>query len=393
MPTPVQGLVPQEELLGTIPPQNCIRIGLPAESCCCEKRVPLTPEGVAMLFAAGHRVYIESGVGTGISYSDINYTDAGAVVASREDVYRCDVVLRMTPLNLQEVHLIRPGAALFTMFQPQYQKEAVIKELIVRKVMAVAIDRIADDQGRHPFADLLAEIDGQAAVMVAAGLMGNRSGGKGVLMGGVSGVPSCEVVVIGSGRTGCSAARLAHAMGALVRVFDTDFYRLQEVRKIVGNALFTSNMHPNVLRNALRSADVVIGTEVFIGNKLTEESVALMKQGALLFDLCMDRGGCFESSRCGDEPCDCVYENHGVQHYCLSSVGSAVARTASMALSNLFVPFILGMERLNNLSAEVKGSDALRHGLYLYGGHLFDKELCRRFSLPYYDMRLFLSMF
>lgn len=387
------GFVPQEKLLGGVSSRNCIRIGLPCEVYGCEKRVSLTPEGVAMLVEAGHRVYIESGVGSGVSYTDVHYTEAGAVVASREDVYRCDIILKINPLDLNEAQLIRPGAILFSLFRPQYQKGAVVRELMARKVMAVAVDRIVDGQGRCPFADLLSETDGQAAVVVAADLLSNRSGGKGVLLGGVSGVPSCEVVIIGGGRTGCSAARLAHAMGAFVRVFDTDFYRLQDARESVGLALFTSNMHPNVLRNALRSADVVIGTEVFGGNVLTGESVALMKRGALLFDLCMDRGGCFEGSRCGDEPCDCVYEDRGVRFFCLSSVGSAVARTASMALSNLFVPFILGMGELNNLSVVMKGNDSLRHGLYLYGGYSFDKDLCRRFSLPYYDLGLYLSAF
>ena len=237
------------------------------------------------------------------------------------------------------------------------------------------------------------EIDGRAAIVLASELLSNRSGGKGVLLGGIPGVASSEVLIIGGGLAGRVAARAACGLGALVRVFDNDFYRLKATQLEVSPSIFTSNMHPHVLENAMRSADVVIGTEVPEGGRLGVSYIEMMKRGALLFDLCMDKGGCFETSSCSEAPCNKVYEQCGVLHYCLSSVGSAVARTASMALSNLLVPVLIDLNDPAMLYGHIKSDERLRNAVYLFGGKLTYKELSIRLGLPYYDMALFMSMF
>ena len=387
------GVTPQEQLLGTLAGSRHLSIGLPAEHNGGEKRFPLTPEGVALLTQAGFRVFIEHGAGEGIKYSDLHYTEAGAQATVATDVFGCDVVLKITPLNEEEAALIRPGGFLLTLLQPQYQSATVIKRLIEKKVMAVAIDRIVDEQGRYLFADILDEIDGRAAIVLASDLLSNRSGGKGVLLGGIPGVAASEVLIIGGGIAGRAAARAACGLGALVRIFDNDFYRLKATQSEVSPSIFTSNMHPHVLENAMRSADVVIGTEVPDKGRLGENYVEMMKRGALLFDLCMDKGGCFETSSCSEAPCNKVYERCGVLHYCLSSVGSAVARTASMALSNLLVPVLLELKDPAMIYGHIKSDDRLRNAVYLFGGKLTYKELSIRLGLPYYDMALFMSMF
>ena len=387
------GVAPQEQLLGIKPGSRHLSIGLPAEHNGGEKRFPLTPEGVALLTREGFAVLIERGAGEGIKYSDLHYTEAGAQAVESGEVFRCDVVLKITPLNEEEAASIRPGGLLLTLLQPQYQSASVLKVLMQKRVTAVAIDRVVDDKGRYLFADILDEIDGRAAIVLASELLSNRSGGKGVLLGGVPGVAAAEVLIIGGGLAGRAAARAASGLGALVRIFDNDFYRLRATQLEVGPSVFTSNMHPHVLENAMRSADVVIGTEVPDRGRLGMNYVEMMKRGALLFDLCMDQGGCFETSSCSEAPCDKVYEQCGVLHYCLSSVGSAVARTASMALSNLLVPLLMELNDPAMLYGHIKTDDRLRNAVYLFGGKLTHKELSLRLGLSYYDMALFMSMF
>lgn len=387
------GVAPQEQLLGVKPGSRHLSIGLPAEHNGGEKRFPLTPEGVALLTREGFAVLIERGAGEGIKYSDLHYTEAGAQAVESGEVFRCDVVLKITPLNEEEAASIRPGGLLLTLLQPQYQSASVLKVLMQKRVTAVAIDRVVDDKGRYLFADILDEIDGRAAIVLASELLSNRSGGKGVLLGGVPGVAAAEVLIIGGGLAGRAAARAASGLGALVRIFDNDFYRLRATQLEVGPSVFTSNMHPHVLENAMRSADVVIGTEVPDRGRLGMNYVEMMKRGALLFDLCMDQGGCFETSSCSEAPCNKVYEQCGVLHYCLSSVGSAVARTASMALSNLLVPLLMELNDPAMLYGHIKTDDRLRNAVYLFGGKLTHKELSLRLGLPYYDMALFMSMF
>ena len=354
---------------------------------------PAHPRGVALLTREGFAVLIERGAGEGIKYSDLHYTEAGAQAVESGEVFRCDVVLKITPLNEEEAASIRPGGLLLTLLQPQYQSASVLKVLMQKRVTAVAIDRVVDDKGRYLFADILDEIDGRAAIVLASELLSNRSGGKGVLLGGVPGVAAAEVLIIGGGLAGRAAARAASGLGALVRIFDNDFYRLRATQLEVGPSVFTSNMHPHVLENAMRSADVVIGTEVPDRGRLGMNYVEMMKRGALLFDLCMDQGGCFETSSCSEAPCNKVYEQCGVLHYCLSSVGSAVARTASMALSNLLVPLLMELNDPAMLYGHIKTDDRLRNAVYLFGGKLTHKELSLRLGLPYYDMALFMSMF
>lgn len=387
------GVAPQEQLLGVKPGSRHLSIGLPAEHNGGEKRFPLTPEGVALLTREGFAVLIERGAGEGIKYSDLHYTEAGAQAVESGEVFRCDVVLKITPLNEEEAASIRPGGLLLTLLQPQYQSASVLKVLMQKRVTAVAIDRVVDDKGRYLFADILDEIDGRAAIVLASELLSNRSGGKGVLLGGVPGVAAAEVLIIGGGLAGRAAARAASGLGALVRIFDNDFYRLRATQLEVGPSVFTSNMHPHVLENAMRSADVVIGTEVPDRGRLGMNYVEMMKRGALLFDLCMDQGGCFETSSCSEAPCNKVYEQCGVLHYCLSSVGSAVARMASMALSNLLVPLLMELNDPAMLYGHIKTDDRLRNAVYLFGGKLTHKELSLRLGLPYYDMALFMSMF
>ena len=386
-------LCPQEHLCAVSPQGHGLCIGLPKETGEKEKRFVLTPEAVALLVSAGYRVIIESMAGIGINYSDFLYAEAGAEVAGRADVFMADIVLKISPLQPDEAILLKPGAAVISMLQPQYQKPEVLQLLMQKKAVALAFDKIRNEEDRCPFADCLDEIDGHAAIVVAAGLLTNLYGGKGILLGGIPGVAPAEVVVIGAGLGGRAALRMARGLGAAVKLFDENISRLRTALDECGQPLFTSNLHPHVLTNALRSADVVIGTSCDMSCQLSEQMVQQMKKGALLIDLCIDKGGCFETSLCSDKPKDAVFEKYGVLHYCLSSVGSAVARTASMALSNLFVPILLDIGSCRSVGNMMKQDVGFRDAAYVFNTKVVNRDMAQRFNLPYCDMSLFTGMF
>lgn len=386
-------LCSQEQLCAVPMQGHGLSIGLPKESGEKEKRFVLTPEAVALLVNAGYRVMMESMAGIGINYSDFLYAEAGAEIAGRADVFRTDIVLKISPLLPDEAALLKQGAAVVSMFQPQYQNSEVLQLLIQKRITALAFDKIRDEAGRRPFADCLDEIDGHAAVVVAAGLLTNLYGGKGILMGDIPGVAPAEVVVIGAGLGGRAAFRMARGLGAWVKLFDENISRLRTALDECGQPLFTSNLHPHVLTNALRSADVVIGTSCDMNGRLSEELIRQMKKGALLIDLCIDKGGCFETSLCPDKPKDAIFEKHGVLHYCLSSVGSAVARTASMALSNLFVPVLQEIGQCRSVENMIKRESGFREAVYVFNAKVVDNDIAQRFNLPYCDISLFTSMF
>lgn len=387
-------LCPQEHLCAVSQQNHALCIGLPKESCEKEKRFVLTPEAVALLVNAGHRVIMEASAGIGINYSDLLYAEAGAeVTEQRAEVFLADIVLKVSPLTAEEAGMLKPGSTIISLLQPQYQNTEVLQLLMQKRAIAIAFDKIKNDTGECSFADCLDEVDGRAAVIVAAGLLTNLYGGKGILMGGIPGVFPAEVVVIGAGLSGRAAICAARGLGALVKLFDENISRLRMALDTCGQPLFTSNLHPNVLTNAFRSADVVIGTSCDMTHRLSEQLIRQMKKGALLIDLCIDKGGCFETSLCPNKPKDSIFEKYGVLHYCLSSVGSAVARTASMALSNLLVPILLEIGECQGVENMIKRERGFRDAVYLFNTKIVNSDIAHRFNLPYCDISLFINMF
>lgn len=386
-------LLPQEQLCRIESSAGGLFIGLPCEKNEYEKRFPLTPEAVALLTSHGHRVMIESHAGERINYSDLIYAEAGAEVTENiRDVYQADIILKIEVPDQMEVELMKPGATVISLFQSARHTSRKLQRMMVKRICGIAFDRISDGRGAFPFADYLAEIDGNASVMLAAHLLSNQSGGKGILFGAIPGINPSEVLIFGCGLAGCAAARASIGLGALVKMFDFNIGGLRTAYEKVGRGLFTSTLHPQVVENALRTADVVIGAARIPGWMLGEDQLRLLKKGALLIDLCMDQGGCFETSGSAG-PGEYVFEKYGLLHYCLPNISTTVARTASVALSNLFVPLLLQLAGSGNVLNYMKSESGFRDGVYLYNGKLVNAELGHLYNLLSYDLSLFFTAF
>jgi alanine dehydrogenase len=248
-----------------------------------------------------------------------------------------------------------------------------------------------------PVRDAISEIEGAAAISVASELLSNERGGKGIVLGGVPGVAPTEVVIIGAGVAGTVAARAALALGATVKVFDSDIEKLRRLQRRVGVPVFTSVFHPNVLVNTFESADVVIGAMRYIDDSvryvISEDVIRTMKKNSVVIDLRVNQGGCFETT-CflpADHPA--VFEKDGILHYCVPNLSSRVARTTAMALSNLFIPFILRMGESGGVTTIASADSGFRSGFYMYSGKLVNSYMAKYFNLPANDIGLFFSVF
>jgi alanine dehydrogenase len=389
--------VPQELLKELNKAHQQLIIGVPKETYEIERRLAFTPEAVDMIVDAGHRVIIETDAGIGINYSDALYAEAGAEVSDRETVFQSDLIFKIAPPTSAEVGLIKSKATVCSMLQLPDVSIETIKMMISKGINAVGYELISENGQCFPVRNSISEIEGAASISVASELLSNAYGGKGVLMGGIPGVSPTEVVIIGAGAGGTVAARAALGLGAMVRVFDNDINKLRQLQNTLGRSVFTSVFQPNVLVNAFKSADVIIGAMRYIDAPvryvISEEVIRTMKKGALLIDLRVNQGGCFETTCFLPEGHDGIFEKYGILHYCVPNLSSRVARTASMALSNIFTPMILRMGDLGGMSSMMKADGGFRSGLYMYGGKFVNAFVAKQFNMPSHDIGLFLSVF
>ena len=261
-----------------------------------------------------------------------------------------------------------------------------------------AYDFLKDEKLLYqPIMSAMAEIEGYASISIASDLLSNNHGGKGILLGGVAGVSPTEVVIIGAGNAGTNAARAALALGASVKVFDNNIQRLRQIQRTLGASLFTSNFHPNVLRNAFQSADVVIGA---LHNDhpqhryvIAEGLIETMKKGALIIDLRMNQGGCFETTCCLSAVDPEIFEQHGVLHFCKPFISNYVARTASMAFSNLLVPLLTEIGDMGSLKALIQYHPGVKQGIYLYSGKPVNDYISNHFNLRSNNIDIYLTAF
>ncbi|MDR1763221.1 MAG: alanine dehydrogenase [Dysgonamonadaceae bacterium] len=376
--------------------RNQLSIGIPRESDRREKRLALTPEAVDMISEAGHKIFLESGAGDGINYSDNVYSEAGAVITGREEVFSSDCIMKIAPLTPDEIALVKKRASVFSMLQIPDMSASALQAMSEKNLNAVGYELLTDS-GTFPIRDSISEIEGMAAVSVASELLNNERGGKGILFGGITGVSPAEVVIIGAGVAGTVITRIALAMGATVKVFDSDLKKLRKLQKEVGLPVFTSVFQPNVLLNAFRSADVVFGAMRFIDEPvrfvISEDVIRAMKRGSLIIDIRITQGGCFETTCLLPDKEQYVFEKHGITHYCVPNVSSRVARTTSMALSNVLTNIILQMNIAGGIAPAIQKEGILKSGFYMFSGKTVNPYVAKCFNLPAHDLGLFLSAF
>lgn len=396
-PNPQKTYFPEEALLREIVSQPKLTIGVPCEDPSMETRLGLTPEGVSIIVEEGHVVKLQRGAGLPMSYTDLQYSEAGAtIVDNAAEVFNADIVLKIAPPTVSEIALMKDGSAILSMLQLSNLSAESIKMMMAKKLTAIAYELIKDEQKAFPVVNTISEIEGNTAISVASELMSNSSGGKGILLGGIAGVSPTEVLILGAGMSGWVAARSALALGAQVKVFDHDVNKLRKIQHYLGQQVFTSVIHPSILFKALASADAVIanlryinGSEMFM---VSEELVKTMKKGAIIIDLSVDQGGCFETSSCRTLA-NPTYEKYGVIHYCVPNISARVGRTSSMALSNIFAPMLLKIGESGCVSMAIAESAGFRNGVYIYEGIAVNRLVASYFGISSNDIGLFMARF
>ena len=389
--------MPKEEHLETAVKNRRISIGIPSDNKDDEKRVALTPESVNLLVESDNEVFVQEGAGLGANYTDKDYSENGAIISdSPARIYSADVVIKVAPFSEEETDYLKGNQVVMSYLNVLKLNEETLGKLIRKKVTALAFEKIRDNNGVMPVVESMSEICGITSLLVASEYLSNMHGGKGVMLGGITGVTPTEVVIIGANTAGEYAARAAIGLGSTVRIFDNSLHKLRRFQNLLGQRLQTSVFHPQVLRKALKSADVLIGAieleDLRPWYYITEDMVRNMKKGAVVIDLSIDRGGCIETSECRALH-DPVYEKHGVIHFSAWNLPSRVARTASIALSNIFTPLLQSMADAGGITQLLKNDQGVRNGAYLYNGMLTNETLGQKFGIISKDLDLLISAF
>lgn len=384
-------LLPQEETLEITKQKGELLIGLPKETYFQEKRICLTPDAVTAIVANGHKVIIENGAGNEAGFSDTDYSEAGAQLTNdTKQVFGCPIILKVEPPTLEEIEIINPKTVLISALQLKTREKVYFDALAKKKITALAFEFIKDEEHSYPVVKSLSEIAGTASVLIAAELMVTDENGNGLLLGNISGMPPAEVVIIGAGTVGEFATRSALGLGANVKVFDSSLTRLRKLQTNVGRPLFTSTLQPKNLMKALRRCDVAIGA-VRGRNRspivVTTYMVENMKKGAVIIDVSVDMGGCFETTEMTshDNPTMLKY---GVIHYGVPNIPARYPKTASISISNIFTPYLLEIADYGGVENMIRFDSGLKNGLYFYRGILTNKAVAEWFDMSYSDINL-----
>ncbi len=369
-------------------------VGIPKESWTEERRVALTPAGVHTLLMAGQTVIVQAEAGNGCGFSVDSYRDAGAAIAySSEEVFaRADLIVKVMPPTIQECSWMGEGKSLFSVVHLGSANPEMHRLLREQNIIAVGLELIEDADHHLPVVVAMSEIAGTLVPQIAGRFLETTHGGRGVMLGGVPGIPASHVVIVGAGTAGTTAAHVFFGYGASVTVMDDDLRRLRTVDAILPKAVNTALANPYNIERYVTSADVVLGAVMVHGRKaphvITESMVQKMRPGSVIIDLSIDQGGCVETSR-PTTLSDPVFKKHEVIHYCVPNVPSSVARTASHALNNVIVPFVEDIAE--NGRGSFRRNLALRRGVYLFSGHCTHEGLAGLLDCEYSSLDLLLD--
>ncbi len=371
-------------------------IGIPSEITLQENRVALVPSSVYTLTNRSHRVLVQRGAGVKSSFSDHEYAECGAEIAqSAEDLYRrAQIIIKVAPPTLEEIDMMQPETVLISPLQLPTISAEYLYRLRHKRIIALAMEYIMDDSGAFPVVRIMSEMAGINAILTAAELLSTNDGGPGVLLAGISGVPSAKVVILGAGIVAEYATRAALGLGAEVRIFDDNIYKLKRIQNAVGRTLYTSSINPVYLKRELITAEVAIGAIHAENGRsplvVSEDLVRAMKPGSVIIDVSIDQGGCFATSQLTtlDKP---TFTQHGVIHYCVPNIASRVGRTASIAVSNILTPLLLQAESSRNFEHFIFKHPGLRNGVYTFKGCLTNEYLGHRFNIKSTQLNLLLT--
>jgi len=372
-----------------------MNIGILKEIAPSERRVALTPGGVTSLVSLGATVYLERNAGALSFFTDHEYQKAGAtIVYSPEEVInRSDIVLKIAPPAESELKLLHEGQTFFSALHLAIAKRTTIETLLSKHITAIGYELMENDRGELPIVQTMGEIAGQISIQAAAHYLQARQGGRGVLLGSIPGVPAADILILGAGTVGRTAARVALGLGAKVSIIDKDISRLRELENLFQWRITTAISDHYTIERALREADVLIGAVLLKGEKtphlVTEEMVKKMKAGSVIVDISIDQGGCVETSH-PTTLSDPVYITHGIVHYCVPNTPASVPRTATVGWTTVLLPYLreateLGIEQV--LRADV----GLSKGVCTYRGHCTNKAAGKAFDIDVSDIQTLLN--
>jgi len=386
---------PLEETLDIKPLGASLSIAIPKENAFQENRIALSPDAVGVLVNNGHTVSVENKAGEGAHFSDKDYAEAGAIIVyDKKEIFRSELVVKSAPVSEEELPLLTVGQTIISPIHLPVMKSHILEKMMEKKVTALSFENLKDESGHNPIVRSMSEIAGSSVMLIAGQYLSSANNGKGMLLGGISGIPPTKVIIIGAGIVGEYAARTALAMGASVKVFDNNIYKLKRLQNNIGVRLWTSVLEPKVLAKQLKTCDVAVGALTSSGGRtpvvVSEEMVSMMRPGSVIVDVSIDRGGCFETSEVTshEEP---VVSKFGVIHYGVPNIPSGFARTASQAISNVLMPLLLTIGDEGGLEKLVWHQLNIRNGIYLFKGSLTNFHLSQRFNLKYTDLNLLIA--
>jgi alanine dehydrogenase len=384
-----------EETLDIKPSSSALTIAIPKETAFQENRIALTPDAVGVLVNNGHTVSVEHQAGEGAHFSDKDYADAGATILhDKKEIFHAELIVKSAPVSDEELPLLSVGQTIISPIHLPVMKTHILERMMERKITALSFENLKDESGHNPIVRSMSEIAGSAVMLIAGQYLSSANNGKGVLLGGIAGIPPTKVIIIGAGIVGEYAARTALAMGASVKIFDNNIYKLKRLQNNIGVRLWTSVLEPKILAKQLKTCDVAVGALTSHGGRTpivaTEEMVAMMRPGSVIVDVSIDRGGCFETSEVTshEKP---VIDKYGVIHYGVPNIPSGFARTASQAISNVLMPLLMTIGDEGGLEKLVWHQLNIRNGIYLFKGSLTNFHLSQRFNLKYTDLNLLIA--
>ena len=384
---------PQEALQAVREDAKGLKIVVPREMQLEETRLALTPDAVALLVARGHNVVVEAGAGKHSKFEDHEYSNAGAQIAySAEEAYKSgNLILKVNPPTLEEIGHIQSHSFVISALQTTQTSVEFINAMNAKRLVGIGFEVLEDEVGNMPIVRAMSEIAGSTVLLIASEYLSSANDGRGIILGGVTGVPPAKVLILGAGTVGEYAARTALGLGAEVKIFDNQLYKLRRIKQELGHQLFTSTLDLVNLTDAMRRADIVIGALRSDDGRapcvVTDEMVAAMKPDSVIVDVSIDQGGCFETSRLTTHS-NPVFRKYSVIHYCVPNIAARVAHTATTALSNILAPLLLQAHRMGGMEDMIFAKDWFMRGIYCYGGTLTNKHLARRLNLKHRDLNL-----